>query len=280
MPTLYLLLIPFMYAYSSVGARHVQRLGLNLYVVGGLNYFFSALFYATLYLQNPQPLTPLVFRVAIAVGLCFVVTYFFFAPTLQDRGVSIMAALCQLSALIPMLGSLLIWHEHPTVVRWAGAILCLVAMPLLSLDQGLTDTRLSWRKIVTFAGLVVFNGGVLLGPKWFDELRVPGQLSGFMLTVFTTATLAMALAWPLYRGRLGRGELVWGAAISVAYLGASPLVVLALRHFEGVIVFPFAESTALAMTVAFAALIWKEIPHRPGQLGILLVTIAAILINL
>jgi len=275
-----LLLIPILYAYSSVGARHVQRLGLNLYVVGGLNYAFSALAYAVLYRLSPVPLSAHVIIGGVVVGACFVITYFFFVPTLFDRGVSIMAALCELSALVPMLASVVIWHERPTMVRLAGAILCLIAMPLLSLDQGITDTRLTWRKVGIFVGMVVFNGGVLVGLKWFDELKLPSQLNGFMLCVFTSATVLMALGWPLYRGRLGRGEAFWGAAISIAYFGAAPLIVLTLRHFEGVVLFPFAESSALAMTVAFAALVWREMPHRLGFAGIVTVIIAAVLINL
>jgi drug/metabolite transporter (DMT)-like permease len=277
---IYLLLIPLLYAYSSVAARHVQRLNLNLYAVGGFQYLFSALVYGAVCLHSPQALSPLVIRGGVVLGLLYAVTYLFFVPTLEDRGVSVMAALCQLSALLPMLGALLIWHEHPTPVRWAGAILCLVAMPMLGLDRGLTDAHPTWRKALIFAGMVVFNGGVLLGLKWFQELAMPDQFGGLMLTTFATATVVMALLWPWYRGNFTRPVVLWGGAISVSYAGAALLIVQALRHYGGVVVFPFAEATAVALTVAFAALVWKEIPGRLGQLGIIVVTIAAVLINL
>jgi drug/metabolite transporter (DMT)-like permease len=278
---LYLLLAPLLYAYSSLGARHVQRLCLNVYSVGAFNYVFSALVYAILYLRQPAPLAPHVLYGGAVLGALFAVTYLFFVPTLFDRGVSVMAALCQLSALVPMAGSLLIWHEQPTPVRWTGAILCLVAMPMLALDKGITDdSRLSWRRMFIFTGLVVFNGGVLLALKWFQELGQPRQFDGFMLTTFCTATVVMAICWPLYRGVLSRPVVFWGWAISLSYVGAAMMVVQALRLYEGVVVFPFAEATAVALTVAFAALVWKEIPGRLGLTGIAVVTVAAILINL
>jgi drug/metabolite transporter (DMT)-like permease len=280
-PMLYLLLTPLLYAYSSLGGRHVQRLGLNVYSVGAFNYVFSALAYAILYWLKPEPPAQHVLYGGVILGVLFAVTYLFFVPTLYDRGVSVMAALCQLSALVPMAGSLLIWHEQPTPVRWTGAVLCLAAMPMLALDKGITDdSRLSWRRMFIFTGLVVFNGGVLLALKWFQELSVPRQFDGFMLTTFCTATVVMALCWPLYRGVLSHPVVAWGAAISISYIGAAMMIVKALRFYEGVVVFPFAEATAVALTVAFAALVWKEIPGRLGLAGIGVVTVAAVLINM
>lgn len=277
---IYLLLTPILYAAQSVAARHVQRVNLNLYAVGGFTYLFAGLIYGALVVQRPMPLEPAVLVGGVLLGLLFVATYLVFVPTLADRGVSVMAAMCQLSALVPMLASLIIWHEQPTAVRLAGAILCLIAMPMLALDKGVTDTQLTRRKALVFLGMVVLNGGVLLMLKWFDERDAQEQFSGFMLTTFTVATAAMAVLWPLYRGVATAGVVGWGAGMSVCYAGASPMIVLALKTYEGAIVFPFAEATAVALTVAFAAIFWREIPGRGGLAGIALVTLAAVLINL
>ncbi len=277
---LYLLLTPILYASQSIAARHLQRVNLNLYAVGGFTYFFSALIYGALVARHPIPLEPAVVFGGVLLGLLFVGTYLVFVPTLADRGVSVMAAMCQLSALVPMLASLVIWREQPSLVRLTGAVLCLVAMPLLALDKGVTDTQLTRRKVLLFVGMVVLNGGVLLMLKWFDELGAQEQFGGYMLVTFVVATAAMAVLWPFYRGVASAGVVGWGAALSLCYAGASPMIVLALQTYEGAIVFPFAEATALALTVAFAAFVWREIPGRPGLLGIALVTLAAVLINL
>jgi drug/metabolite transporter (DMT)-like permease len=276
----YLLLIPVLYAYQSVAARHIQRVNLNLYAVGGFTYLFSALIYAVPFALQPTPMQPLILRGGLALGVLYAATYLLFVPTLADRGVSVMAAMCQLSALLPMLASLTIWHEHPTPVRLSGALLCLIAMPMLGLDKGITDTQLTVRKGLIFAGMIVFNGGVLLTLKWFDEQHAGEQFTGFMLTTFIVATMVMALLWPAYQGRLNRGVLSWGAALSLCYAGASLMIVMALRTYEGAVVFPFAEATAVALTVAFAAFAWREIPGKVGLAGIAIVTVAAVLINL
>lgn len=277
---LYLLLIPVLYAYQNVASRFIQRVEINLYAVGAFTYLFSAALYGLVYGLHPTPLPAHVVVGGIILGLLYVSTYLLFVPTLADRGVSIMAAMCQLSALVPMVASLLIWHEHPTVVRLTGAVLCLVAMPMLTLDKGVTDTELTGRKIATFVGMVVLNGGVLLAFKWFDELHAGPLLAGFMLTTFVAATVAMAILWPAYRGRVTGPVLSWGGAMSLCYTGASLVIVLALKTYEGAIVFPFAEATAVALTVAFAAFAWREIPGQRGLVGIALVTVAAVLVNL
>lgn len=277
---LYLLLLPALFAGSSLAARQVQRLNLNLYAVGGFVYLFAGLFYGACFLCRPQPLAPPVLAGGVLLGLVYAATYLVFVPTLADRGVSVMAAFCQLSALIPMAASLLIWHERPTPVRWAGAILCLIAMPMLALDHGITDTRLTWRKLATFAALVVLNGSVLVGLKWFEQLGVPQQINGFMLTTFGTAALLMAALWRWYAGTASGPVVGWGVLTSLAYIGPPLALVGALSLYEGVVVFPFSEAGALALTVAFAALVWREMPGRLGLAGTLIVTVAAVLINL
>lgn len=276
----YLLLIPLLYAFQSVAARHIQRVNLNLYAVGWFTYLFSALIYATMVGLKPTAMPPLYLYAGILLGALYVVTYLLFVPTLADRGVSVMAAMCQLSALVPMLASLLIWNEHPTVVRLAGAILCLIAMPMLALDKGVTDTELTLRKVLVFAGMVVFNGGVLLALKWFDEQHAQEHFAGFMLATFASAAVGMGVLWPLYREHIGGQVVSWGALMSLCYAGATLVIVMALKTYEGAVVFPFAEAMAVALTVAFAALVWREVPGRVGLTGIALVTVAAVLINL
>ncbi|MCE5239356.1 hypothetical protein LLH23_12815 [bacterium] len=277
---LFLLLLPALYAFQNVAARAVQRVHLNLYAVGGFTYLFAALIYAAFLALRPVPLPSLIFYAGLILGALYVITYLLFVPTLADRGVSIMAALCQLSALVPMAGAIFIWHEQPSPLRWAGAILCLIAMPLLTLDRGITDTHLTWRKVLLFAGMIVANGGVLLGFKWFEQLDQPEQLNGLMVTTFATATVLMAVLWPFYHGTATRAVVGWGLACGLCYAGAAVVVVQALRRYGGVVVFPFAEATALAMTVAYAALFWRELPGKAGFVGVAVVTVAAVLINL
>jgi drug/metabolite transporter (DMT)-like permease len=276
----YLLLVPLLYAAQSLFARAVQRAQLNLYAVGAVTYVCSAMIYAGRLARHQTAPEAVVVAGGIVLGALFAATYLVFVPTLADRGVSVMAAMCQLSALIPMVASLTIWHEHPTAVRLTGAVLCLIAMPMLALDKGVTDTHLTPRKVLLFLGMIVLNGGVLVCLKWFDEQDADPQFDGFMLVTFAVAAVVMAGLWPVYRGRLSRGVLGWGAATSVVYAGASLMIVQALKTYDGAVVFPFAEATALAMTVGYAAVFWREIPGRVGLAGIGLVTVAAVLVNL
>jgi drug/metabolite transporter (DMT)-like permease len=276
----YLLLVPFFYAYQNVAARYLQRVDLNLYAVGGFTYLCSALIYGALFAVQSPPLEPLILYAGIGLGILYAATFLLFVPTLADRGVSVMAALCQLSALFPMAATIVIWHEQPSLLRWIGAVLCLIAMPMLGLDRGVTDTCLTCRKVAVFAGMVVLNGGVLLGFKWFEQLGRPEQFNGLMVVNFGTATVIMALLWPVYHGVASRPVIAWGLVSGVCYAGAALFLVQALRFYEGAVVFPFAEATAVALTVGFAALVWREIPGRWGQAGIAVVTVAAVLINL
>ena len=265
--------------------RQAQRLGLDLYVIGVLLFGAGALLYALLYAAAPVPLSMTVALLGVIAGVLFTGMYVLMIPTMSDRGVSLMTALQQLSVLIPMLASLLIYREQPSLINAVGAGLCLVAMPFLALDKGVSREGLTRRKLLLFVGLMVVNGVALTAAKVFDELAMPEQLNGYMMILMLVAALGcipFAAASMKHRPRVRYGKLTlgWGIYLGLVLALGQLFMLLSLRAYPGVVVYPLCQAANVSLVTILSLLLWRERPGLLGFAGIALAVVAVVLVNL
>lgn len=282
---LYLLLLIITFAAFNLSFRQAQRLGLNLHLTGVFLYLAGGLMFLVLYRLAPAPLSQTVIVLALVAGVLFTGMYVLMIPTMSDRGVSLMTALQQLSVLVPMAASLVIYHEHPSTIAAVGAGLCLVAMPFLALDRGVSGAGLTARKLTMFVGLMVINGVALTAAKVFDEMKVPEQLNGYMsLLMFTAAAVCLPFGVvSVRRGpqvRYGATTVGWGAYLGLLLALGQLFMLLSLRHYPGVVVYPLCQASNVSLVTLVSLLAWRERPGALGFVGIALAVIAIVLVNL
>jgi drug/metabolite transporter (DMT)-like permease len=211
--------------------------------------------------------------------------YVLMIPTMSDRGVSLMTALQQLSVLFPMAASLLIYREHPAPINAIGAGLCLLAMPFLTLDRGVSGEGLTGRKLALFIGLMVVNGVALTAAKVFNELNMPEQLNGYMsVLLFTACVGCLPFGFASLRRapqkRYGRTTVGWGVYLGLLLALGQLFMLLSLRHYPGVVVYPLSQASNVSLVTLVSLLLWREKPGALGFTGIALALIAIVLVNL
>lgn len=276
----YLLVAPLFFAAFSLLLRHTQRLQLDMLVVGAANYAFAAVVFTALALGQGVLPAPPVAWLGVLAGTIFVSGYFVLIATMSDRGVSLTSALMQLSVLIPMVASLLVWHEQLTTMKAVGAALCLLAMPLVILDKGVSTAPLTWRRLVLSAGMFVANGVSLLCSKAFQTLGHPEHLSGYSALLFGTATVGSVTVAAVSRARVSRAAVIWGILVGASNAGAVLTLIAALQTCPGFVVFPVVAALSLGLIAVFAATVWREVPGKIGWLGLGLTVVAAVLANM
>lgn len=279
-----LLLITFFAAFN-LSFRQAQRLGLNLHLLGVLLFATAALMYAVLYAAAPVPVSQTVILLGIIAGVLFALMYLLMIPTMSDRGVSLMTALQQLSVLFPMLASLLIYREQPSLSQTIGAGLCLVAVPFLAFDRGVSGGRVTGRRMLLFIGLMVVNGIALTASKVFNELQAPEQLNCYMgLLMLTACVCCIPSAVHAMRTRppgvrYGPVTLGWGAYLGLLLALGQLFMLLTLRQLPGVVAYPISQAGNVSLVTLVALLLWRERPGLPGFIGIALAVVAVVLVN-
>lgn len=261
--------------------RYAQGRRCNMWAVGAINYAVASLF--NLALQAAQgSLVPSASTawIGISAGVSYVLAYFVLFKLMALRGVAISTSVTRLAVLIPVLASIIIWHEQPTLYQSLGSLLALSSLPLLGFRRPPEGSQVDRRAIAYLVALFLLNGYNLVAVRLFRETDLPGESALFLGILFGTAAIVAITAWYTHRENTTVKDLLPGAALGMVNALANLAVVAALRQLPGFLVFPFHSAVGLAITVIAARLIWKEHVSRQEAIGIAITLLAAVLINL
>ncbi|MGQ9730742.1 MAG: EamA family transporter [Candidatus Zipacnadales bacterium] len=266
----------------AVIVRFGQRQGGDAVTIGAANYLVAALCFVPFLRPFPFPhVMSSTLGLGALGGVVYASAYFLMLPVLRDRGVAITSACLRLSVVIPMLLSLLLWQETPTLLQSLGALLAVVALALLVIGHETTGGRRA-DGLASFlvVALFVMNGGCASIGKWYHVTGLAAERPVFFATLFGVAGIYASLVWLLWSRRFTYPDLALGIGLGVVNAGANFALLAALDHFSGVVVFPVTGAGGLVVAVMFAAVAWRERPNSWGMAGIGLAMIAVLIVNL
>ena len=284
---LLLALVPVGHALFNTIVRTSQRQGSHALLVGATNYLVACSVNIVLALaRGPITLSPRTWQLGIAAGLVYALTFRTIAVAMRRRGLAVPSAVMQLSVIVPLGFSVLLWGERPDVLQTAGIVLALAALTLLAGDgkqeAGAALTGSSAPAVpglAVLSALFLLQGGAALAPKAFSELAPAGEMNLFLVFLFGTAALTFLPEW-LGPVRPQRRDLLWGAALGATNAGCNVLTVYVLQRLPGILVFPVMTAGALLMTSALGLLAWKEPLSVKGRAGMLIALGAVVLVSL
>ena len=168
-------------------------------------------------------------------GLQYQTTYLLMYVLIGMAGIAVTSSFLRLSVAVPVLASMVIWHEWPTPLQAAGLVLAGAALPLLSGSarrrgnapvpaavavpaEGVAAApaaaqvhATSRERVATLVGATVLISGCgLLAAKAFAQLGHPEQRPVYVAAVYVAATLASACTWPWRRKFQGAATPVSG----------------------------------------------------------------------
>ena len=218
---------------------------------------------------------------AVGLGIAYGLTggsaqlTFFRAVRYGDMSVS--WTIVQLSALIPVLASILFWREQPSAWQ-ALAIGGMVAAILLmgNVELKLVPQPLRWAGWLGLSFL--FSGLAAICMKVLQSSPDASAEAAFLLVAYLVSVL---LTLPLVRGRRpGPWDLAIGALRGAAILAANYLLLQSLRSLPGYLVFSVYSAAGVMLNVLLAVLIWHEKPGRWAWVGVLLAVLSIVTLSL
>jgi drug/metabolite transporter (DMT)-like permease len=274
--------------------------------VTAINYLTASCFHAVRHALTRSTFLPTAPTAVVGVlgGVAFVTAFFMLTALMAHRGVSIATAVLRLGVVIPMLVGVVYWGESPGTLQAVGALLALMALPLLTIDpssspsvqplaegrasaEGLDGTRQEAsshcarrRQTRLLLGLFVGNGLCMLAMRAFRQVGTESESSLFLTVLFGVAGLVALGAWLTHWTGTSRRDLLPGMAVGLCNALANLALVSALQQLPGVLVFPFYSAVGVVLSALFAGLVWGERVRRLELAGMGVAIVAVVLINL
>ena len=260
--------------------RYALARNRNLWAVGALNYGTAALFHLLRHaLGGGHAPSQSTWVVGLLGGMAYVTAYLLYFPLMAMRGVSVSTAIVRLSALIPVVVSVVVWGEQPSTQQVLGALLALASLPLLSFSPGIRGKRLPGRATALLMALFLANGLCLLAVRGYSQTGVAGEESWFLAILFGMAAVIATGAYALHGERASWGDLLPGMGLGVCNALGNLLLVMALGQLPGFLVFPFQAAVGLALSAVVARLVWGERISRLETAGMAVAVVAVVFMN-
>ena len=216
---------------------------------------------------------------AIAAGLCAGVVFFqalvYYQISVRHYGAGLAGTFIKMGIFVPMILSLLFWHEYPAAMQWIGIALALGSILLVNWPRG--DG--GWRKALKPALLLLFlfGGAAEFSNKVFQKYGLQEHKAVFLFCTFFVAFLfaigtAVALRRPIHRR-----DILTGFAVGIPNLFSSFFLIMALDTIPAAVAFPaFGAGSIVLITLVGAAFFGERLARR--ELAAVGLTVGALVV--
>lgn len=240
----------------------------------------------------------------VGTGALLIAGFFLLSFATDVAGMSLAVGVMRLSAVLPFLGSWLLWSEAPSISQVVGMVLAGVAFFLIAHKRRAPDavpvstsslrpggsvrealSRMDWFAFSLLALTFCTGGAVDLSMKAFEEtFRPQNSRVLFLLMAFGVAFLIGALLVGVRAVRWGyrpRGPTIgWGIVLGVVNYGSLEFILRAIAALPGPFVFPANNIAIMLLSAVIGVSLWDEALSLPNRIGMGLAVGALILLRL
>ena len=212
----------------------------------------------------------------ILAGILYLAGFVMLQRSVRKNGVVLSSVFMKLGLLVPIVASVLFFHESPTVSQIAGFCIAVFAIVLINLKKDSAGKGFGFGLIV----MLLLSGGADVMAKVFDVFG-PASLSALYLfyTFFTAFLLCVALVVHK-KERPGFRELLYGTLVGVPNFFSAKFLLGALTKLPAVVVYPsFSVATMLIVTLT-GVLVFREKLSKVQWTALAAIIAALILLNI
>ena len=246
----------------------------------GVNYLICALLsagYAGFDLICPE--VPGFFAtvgLGILGGILYLVAFIQLQWNTVRNGIVLSSVFMKLGLLVPMLLSVLFFHELPTWLQIIGFCLALAAIVLINAKKEKAGGRFHWELLA----LLLLGGGADAISKVYEVLGTEALSNQFLFYIFAVALALCAVLVVYKKERPGMREIFFGAAIGIPNFFSSKFLLLALGDLPAVVVYPSFSVATMLITTLVGVFFFKERLTKFQWLALAVIVAALVLLNI
>ncbi|MBD3223367.1 MAG: hypothetical protein GF313_01450 [Caldithrix sp.] len=216
------------------------------------------------------------------LAFMFVFAFFAFAKAVHAAGTALSTVSARLSVVVPIVLSIIIYHELPNEWQLGGFFFTIVTIIAFyfSLKRLRSAEPLS---IMDYFFLFAVLAGIGFNDfcmKVFQHWRPLSEKALFLFTIFLFAFIYSAAYVRIKRIPLEQKTLIRGSVLGIPNIFSSYFLLAALDQLPAIVVYPVINIGIILLTTLLAALIWKERLNSAGIVALITGTTAIVLLSL
>lgn len=225
--------------------------------------------------NNPQEILSLIV-IGIFTGLMYYYAFYFYQKSVRQSGVSLSIAVGKMGIVIPMVLSLILWKELPSLIQWTGIILSMLAIAIINIKPSeLKGAKIKWPLLLFF----IIGGLGDFFNKLF-EVNVGENYSDLFLVVVFGTALITSLYNTIKKNNISKTSILFGVSVGIPNMLTAYFLISALGVMNATVVFPLYSGGAIMLSMLWSMFAFHEKLSRKDVVGVLMIFIALVLINL
>ena len=208
-------------------------------------------------------------------GILYLAGFMLLQYNTRKNGVVLSSVFMKLGLLVPMVLSIFLFGEIPTLLQWTGFLLAVGAILLINYEKG---TSLSGAKLPLI--LMLLAGGLGDAMSKIFEVYGPGEQGDlFLFYTFVGAFLLCLLLIIRNKEGFDKFALLFGVLVGIPNFFSAKFLLMALGELSAVIVYPtYSVATILVVTLAGIGLFGERLKKKQW-LALVVILVALIMLN-
>lgn len=217
-------------------------------------------------------------------GFFYIASLILFQNSVKHNGVVLSSIFMKLGIMVPLVISILLFKEMPTVIQVIGFMIAITAIVIINMKDK-TEYNIS-KKVKERSSiklgliLVLFGCGMADGmSKIYQELGTDKFEELFLVCTFVVAFLLSVVLVKIKKQRYTKNELLYGALLGIPNYYSARFLLKALGEVPAVVAYPTFSIGTIAVITLTGVLVFKEKLNKRQLVVIGLIAIAVVLLN-
>lgn len=238
-------------------------------------FILAALVAGTDTLFPASPRLPDTLLLGLFNGFIFLMAFVLMQKSVKANGVVLSTTFSKLGLLVPVIVSVAIFAESPTVLQIIGFALAVAAIILINPSEG--EGRSSFLGLII---LLIVCGSADAMNKVYSEIGAAELSSQFLLYTFMSALILCIGLVLRAKEKPGKYELLFGILLGVPNYFSARFALLSLSYLPAVIVYPTISVMTILLVSLTGILAFKEKLKKQQWIALGIIIVAVALLNI
>ena len=263
---IYLLLCIFSSTVIIILFKYFDQLKINTFNAIIINYITASLIGLIISFNSLKSINIFIqpwLPVAILIGVLFVVMFNVIAITTQKAGISVSSVASKMSVIVPMLFSILYYHEQINNYKIAGMVLSVIAVVFTAIRKNIhfENRKYLFLPFILFIGMGLVDSLVKFSQhEYLRDQNLP-VFTTLLFTISAIAGIVVRLfKKPLRNSPVNLKTVVAGMLLGIANFGTFYFLVHALNSnfVDSSVIFGLNSVGIVLLSVFLAIILFKE----------------------